>query len=243
MVRVSVIMPVYDCIKYLRSALESIGNQTFQDFEMILVNDACFDGSEKLIEVYAANSGDKIRVIRHRYNLGVAESLNDGIVAARGEYIAVQHGDDISLPTRLEKQVHYLEVHEDRALVGSWVQYIDEKGKPKKDGWWIRQVKNIPDDPSAIREKLLLINCVPHTTAMFRKSMLATTGFYDQEMAPAEDYDLWLRTSEKYDLGLIQEVLCQCRQHTAQASNVDSGTKLISKIAIAVTKAKERRGL
>lgn len=241
MPRVSIVLPVYNCIKYFRQAMESLAGQTFQDFEIIIIDDASYDGVEKQIDVYDKLLSN-VRVIRHPDNLGLGDSLNDGLVAAAGEYIAVQHADDISFPERLEKEVAYLNDHPNVALVGTWTQYIDDEGRvKKKDGWWLRQVKNVPDEPATIAAKLLEMNCLVHSSVMFRKEVTGKVGFYDPNMVPTEDYDYWLRISESYDVGIIREVLTQYRHHHNQLSKQEQKVK--DRAAEAIHKAKKRRGL
>lgn len=239
MPKVSVILPVYNCVKYFKHSMESLGQQTFQDFEVIIVDDASYDGTEKQIDIYDRLSPN-IRVIRHTNNVGPGETMNDGLVAAAGEYIAVQHADDISLPERLEKEVIYLDGHPSVALVGAWTQYIDADGcRKKKDGWWLRQVKKVPDDPQAIREQLLEMNCLIHTSVMFRKSIVASVGFYDSSSL-VEDYDYWLRISEHHDIGIIPEVLCLYRHHHNQLTNT-ANSKVQEDRQKALAKAMKRR--
>ena len=242
MVKVSVVLPVYDCVRYFRKAIESLGAQTFQDFEVVIIDDCCYDGTEKIIDIYAQLPN--VRVLRHPNNMGLGESLNDGLAMATGDYIAIQHGDDISLPLRFEREVQYLDSHPNVYLVSTWMQYIDENDKPKKkDGWWLRQVKSVNDNPVEIKDMMLKTNCMVHTSVMFRKEVFGSVGFYDPDMVPAEDYDYFLRISEKHDLGIVREVLVQYRVHSAQISNTEGGVKMVSKAAIAVTRAKLRRGL
>jgi len=242
MVKVSVVLPVYNCVKFFTKAMESLASQTFKDFEIIIVEDASYDGTEKMVAIYGQLPN--VRIIQHPQNKGIGESLNDGLVDAQGEYIAIQHADDLSLPFRLEKEVAYLDEHPTTHLVGTWTQYIDESGNIlPKDGWWLRQVKCVPDDPTIIRSKLLEINCLVHTSVMFHKRVTGLVGFYDPHMVPAEDYDYWLRISEKHDIGIIKEVLCQYRRHHKQISNADNGQLMKVKAAEAVLRAKRRQGL
>jgi len=239
---VSVILPVYNNVKFFRQTMESLASQTFKDFEIIIIDDCSYDGVEKQIDVYGQLPN--IRVIRHPENRGVAESLNDGLIEAQGKYRAIQHADDISLPFRLEKEVQYLDEHPNIYLVGTWMQYIDESSNVlPKDGWWLRQVKYISDDAAVIHNKLLEMNCLVHTSVMFRKEIAGLVGFYDPHMVPAEDYDYWLKISEKHDIGIIREVLVQYRRHHKQISNLDNGQLMKVKAAEAILKAKRRRGL
>ena len=239
--KISIIIPAYSCVDYLQRTMDSLAAQTFKDFEIILIEDGSYDGTKKLVEVYS--SLPNIKVIWHEKNQGLANTLNDGLVAATSEYIAIQHSDDLSLPTRLEQQNNYLDSHPNVALVGTWCQNIDIDDKVMRDGWWLRQVKRIPDDPKVIHDKLLEMNCLIHTSVMFRKEMLTKTGYYDQNFVPAEDLELWLRVSEHYDIGIIPQVLTQYRHHPTQISRTDGGNLMKEKAKIAVEKAKKRRGI
>ena len=241
MVKVSIVVPTYSCVNYLQRTMDSLGSQTFQDFEIILIEDDSWDGTKKLVEVYSKIPN--VKVIWHEKNQGLGNTLNDGLVAATGDYIAIQHADDVSLPTRIEKQVAYLDSHPNVALVGTWCQNIDIGDKPMRDGWWLRQFKRIPDDPKVIHDKLLEMNCLIHTSVMFRKEMLTKTGWYDQGAVPSEDYDLWLRVSEHFDIGIIPQVLVQYRHHPTQISRTDGGNLMKEKARIAVERAKKRRGI
>jgi hypothetical protein len=112
-----------------------------------------------------------------------------------------------------------------------------------RDGWWLRQVKKVPDDPKIIRDKLLEMNVLIHTSVMFRKSILRSVGWYDQGAVPSEDFDLWLRVSEKYDIGIIRETLTKYRHHPKQISNTDGGNLMKEKAKVALEKARKRRGI
>ncbi len=124
--KVSVIMSVYNGDKYLREAIESILNQTFTDFEFIIVNDGSTDNSLEIIESY---DDERIKTINNKKNIGLTKSLNKALKFAKGKYIARQDADDVSLPNRFEKQVEYLDSHPEVALVGTSVYLIDENGK------------------------------------------------------------------------------------------------------------------
>lgn len=244
MPKVSVILPCHNCQPYIKESILSILNQSFQDFELIVIEDGSGDSS---LGVVLANTNHKAEIIIHKKNKGLSESLNDGLRYATGELIAIQHGDDVSLPTRLEKQVKYLDEHPNTYLVSTWTQFINEKGKvQKKDSWWLKQVKRVPDDPEVIRNKLLEMNCLVHTAVMFRRKVLETCGNYDVTMPPAEDYDLWLRISEAHDIGIIRETLCHYRSHSAQISQTKTETgelKMRLKAEEARRRAKVRRGI
>ena len=125
--KVSVVMCVHNGERYLYEALESVLNQTFEDFEFIIVDDASADNTPAILKEYAAQDG-RIRLMRNAHNLGLTRSLNKALRLAKGEYIARQDADDISLPQRLEKQVEFLNSNSRTAVVGSWTEVIDEYG-------------------------------------------------------------------------------------------------------------------
>lgn len=244
MPKVSVILPCYNCQPYIKESILSILNQSFQDFELIVIEDGSSDSS---LGVVLANTNHKAEIIIHKENKGLSESLNDGLRYATGELIAIQHGDDVSLPQRLERQVQYFEEKNNVYLISSWTKFINEKSEvQQKDSWWLKQIKRIPDDPQVIRDKLLEMNFFVHTAVMFRREILNTCGNYDVEMPPSEDYDLWLRVAEKHDLGIVREVLCYYRHHLSQISQTKTDTgqsKMELKAQEAVRRARVRRGI
>ena len=119
-------MSVYNGEKYLREAIESILNQTFTDFEFLIVNDGSTDSS---LEIILSYPDERIRVIRNDRNIGLTKSLNKALQQAKGEYIARQDADDISLQNRFEEQLIYLEKHPEVALLGTSAYKIDERGE------------------------------------------------------------------------------------------------------------------
>jgi hypothetical protein len=201
--KISVILPVYNAQPYLRESIESILNQSFQDFELIMINDGSTDGSLSIMESY---TDQRIRII-NQANAGLPVSLNRAIATAKGEYLARQDADDISLPERLAKQVAYLDARSQCALLGTWAQIL---------------VENTPTDRTLshphlngdIQFKLLFFNCFVHSSVMIRKSALETSGLYpeDPEKFPPEDYDLWLRIAKHWEVANLPEILLQYRE-------------------------------
>jgi glycosyltransferase involved in cell wall biosynthesis len=241
MPRVSVVLPVYNCVRYIKEAVQSILSQSYKDRELLIVDDGSNDGTEETINEYGTLP--QCKVIIHQNNMGICCSLNDGILKSGGELIAVQHADDVSLPFRLERQVLYLDTHPDVDLVAGWIQYINKKGKNKKDDWWLREIKRIPDDPKFIKDKLIEMNCIPHPTVMFRRRIIDTVGLYDHEAFPTEDYDYWLRISERHNIGILREAICLYRHHRYQLTRTEKMQRIRQKTVEAVQRAKERRGL
>jgi glycosyltransferase involved in cell wall biosynthesis len=202
LLQISVLMPVYNCETYLRESIESILNQTFKDFEFLIIDDGSIDSSAEIIRSY---SDPRIRLIQNEENIGITKSLNKGLNLAKGKYIARQDADDISMPERLEKQVNFLEAHSNIALISSSIQGIEESGKEV----WIWK---LPCDNNIIKENLLKgLNQFSHPSSMFKKECIQKVGGYRQIFDAAEDYDLWLRIAEEYEVSNIEQILCRYR--------------------------------
>jgi glycosyltransferase involved in cell wall biosynthesis len=204
--KVTVLMAVYNGGKYLKPSIESILSQSFKDFEFLIINDGSTDGSQAVIESYAKKD-DRIRLIS-RANKGLIASLNEGLKKARGEYIARQDADDISVPLRLGKEVAYLDSHPSVALVGSNYAHIDTKGK--KTG----TITNIFTHPDDLKTALISCNQYGHGSVMMRRSIFKKSGYYE-DVLHAEDYDLWARISRVADVANIEEPLYLWRKHEA----------------------------
>lgn len=178
--KISVIMPVYNGEKYLREAIDSILNQTFSDFEFIIINDCSADSTEDIIKSY---DDSRIIYIKNEENLGVAETLNKGLEIAKGEYIARMDADDISLPTRFEKQVNYMENNLSCMLCGSNMNLFG--GLTGKT--------TVPISDTQIRANLLFASPFAHPTTFIRHSFIRQNNLkYKKEYEGVEDYALWL---------------------------------------------------
>ena len=125
MPKVSVVMPAYNAEAYIGAAMESILSQSFGDFEFLILNDCSTDGTEAIIQSY---DDPRIVYIKNEKNMGVAATLNKGLAAAQGEYIARMDADDFSLPQRFEKQVAYLDAHPEVVVLGTQVQFFSDRG-------------------------------------------------------------------------------------------------------------------
>ncbi|MBN1980129.1 MAG: glycosyltransferase, partial [Chitinivibrionales bacterium] len=201
MPKVTVLMSVYNGQKYLREAINSILQQTFQNFELLIINDGSSDTTHDIISSY---QDQRIRLHTNEKNIGLTRSLNIGLGLAQGEYIARQDADDISLPRRLEQEIVFLEQHDDIWLVGTAFHLINEQGK-------LLGTQGVLTDNTAIRTALLKANQFGHGTVMYRKALIHSVGYYREELGPAEDYDLWLRIAEKYKVANLSEPLYQWR--------------------------------
>lgn len=207
--KVTVLMPVYNGEKYLREAIESILDQTFTDFEFLIINDGSTDGSVGIVESYKDR---RIRLVHNEKNLGLIASLNRGMELARGEYIARMDCDDISLPLRLEKQVVFMDAHPEIGVCGSWAKVIDENG-------------NVNGSIKALTGKSIKRLCwrpspFIHPTCIIRSSLLKENR-YSEGYPHAEDYELWLRLSKKTVFFNLKDYLLYYRIHLGNVTNRD----------------------
>jgi hypothetical protein len=204
---VSVILPVYNCAPYVKEAIDSILQQTFRDFELIIIDDASTDNTVAEIESIADS---RIQLIRKPVNSGYTSSLNKGIEIAKGTYIARMDGDDKALPNRFEQQVALLEKHPDIVVCGGAMQIMGTEERVVQ-----------PESHDAINVGMLAICSMCHPTVMMRTSFIRNSGHaYNPDKEPAEDYDLWvhlLRTGKFYN---IQEPLLAYRVHGGQTSQI-----------------------
>jgi glycosyltransferase involved in cell wall biosynthesis len=199
MPQVSVILPVYNGEAYLREAVDSILAQTFADFELLIINDGSTDGSERIIASYKDN---RVKHLKNEQNRGLIFSLNRGVEAAKGTYLARMDADDIALPERLEKQLAYLQ-RTGAGIVASRVKLIDPEGNPLPD--WPEDRDNVR--PEHIRRYLRKSNCIAHPT-VFGKTELFKRYPYHFGQKYSEDYDLWLRmAADKIRIEKMEEPL------------------------------------
>jgi len=202
----SVIMPVYNAEPYLGAALASVLGQSFSDFELVAVNDGSTDGSEQLL-ADRARDDPRVRVL-HQPNAGVVAAVNVGLRHCRGEFVGRADADDVSLPDRFARQIEFLDRHRDVAVVGGSVQVIDGQGRASG------APVTYPCDPARVRERLWAGDCcLAQPSVMIRRSALEAVGYYRPALRQAEDYDLWLRMSDRFALSNLSEVLVQYRVH------------------------------
>ncbi len=181
--KLSVVMPVFNSEKYLKQSVKSVLNQTYKDFEFIIINDGSTDKTLSIIKTF---KDSRIKIISNKKNLGVAKSLNLGLKKSKGEYVARFDGDDISFPDRFETQVNFLNKNKEYVLVGSQADLIDGKGN------LIRKT-SLPESDLKIRNKIIFRNPIIHPSVMFRKNVVFYLKGYREIFNGAEDYDLWFR--------------------------------------------------
>jgi len=206
---ISVVMSVYNGKKYLRESIESILEQTCKKFEFIIVNDGSVDSSRDIILSY---DDPRVCLVDNEGNIGLTRSLNKAIGLSRCEYIARQDADDISIAERLEKQLGYMKGHPRVAVVGCFGNVFNADGIVGAAG-------DLGLSGKIMKRYLAKKNLLMHGSVMMRKSNLAKVGYYREFFRHSQDYDLWLRLSEHFDLAILPEFLYQYRI-TADAISV-----------------------
>lgn len=203
MPKVSVILPVYNGERYLAEAIDSILGQTYRNFELIIINDGSRDGSaQRLVEF-----DDPRIVYLEQENMGLAATLNRGLSLARGEFIARQDQDDISLSDRFAKQVAFLEKNPDYGMVGTWAEIFSECEAKKRYHYH-------PVDNLELKLHLHFRNPFVHSSMMLRKQTVHDAGCYTTDPArqPPEDYELWSRMARHANIANIPQVLVRYRE-------------------------------
>ena len=204
-------MSVYNTEKYLSEAIESILNQTYSDFEFIIIDDGSTDKSLEIIQQYAQKD-KRIRVILNKENIGLAKSLNKGIAQAKGKYIARMDADDISLSVRLQVQFNFLESNPEISVVGSNYTQIDSNGIKS-------HASNRPCSPARVWWGLFFDNMIAHPTVMMSRSIFTDGGIqYNEQVSVAQDFELWHQVIKKYDISNLADALLLYRVHNNSVS-------------------------
>lgn len=218
--KVSVLLPVYNGEKYILEAVDSVINQTYQDFELIIVNDGSRDNTEKVLKPYLKNS--KINYYRFDKNQGYPKACNKTVSLSKGEFLALQDADDVSLPRRLEEEVEVLEADEEVELVYGQVLVIDEEGKVynQRGGIGMNLLRRLTKEEVFYR---LYIegNFIPNPTLMMRRRHI-TNQFYNPNFPTANDIEHNFRVTHDYKIWEISHPLVKLRRgqnHQSMSSN------------------------
>lgn len=204
-------MPVYNASRYLTQAIDSILQQSYRNYEFLIINDGSQDDTDRIVRSY---QDSRIKYLTNEQNLGISRSLNLGIQLASGKYIARMDADDISYSTRLEQQVAWLEAHNEVGILGSAVINIDSDGV----------ALGLDKSPACTHYTLLwyqLFACpFIHPTVMMRSNVIQFAGGYSSEYEWAEDRELWYRLLTKSNGANLSESLLQFRRHSTNSSQV-----------------------
>jgi glycosyltransferase involved in cell wall biosynthesis len=209
MANVTVVIPAYNAEDYLPDAIESILKQSFQDLEIIIIDDHSKDKSWSVIQEFAKRDS-RIRACRNSSNLGIAGNRNRGVSLASGKYLVWQDADDISLPTRIEKQFEFMESHPDVGIVGGYIELFR--------GCKTIGVRKYPSDDTSLRRCIFRYSPIAQPAAMIRLEALRKAGEYNLNYPPAEDIDMTFRIGEHHKLANINEIVIRYRESNASAT-------------------------
>jgi len=210
--KITVVMPAYNAEKYLGDAVNSILDQSFRDFEFIIINDGSIDNTASILEKY--KKLDPRVSVYHQDNQGMIAALNRGCRLARGKYIARMDADDVSFADRLERQLRYIEEHPDIGILGTWISI--EKNGHIVDRWCP------PTRSKRLKWELFFGVCVAHPSVLIRREVLERLNFYRPDASHGEDGDLWFRANGITEFGNVPEVLLKYRVWQKSTSQVHS---------------------
>ena len=216
---VSVVIPTYNRAMLLPRVIQSVLNQTFKDFELIIVDDSSIDNTQEVIKSF---EDERIRYIRHEKNKGGSATRNTGIKVAQGEYIGLLDDDDEWLPEKIEKQVNkFKSLSDEFGVVYSGFSYVsEEKGKI---------VSNIIPTLRGRLYKSLLKRCIVGSpTPLIKRSCFQKVGFFDETLPSCQDWDMWIRISKCYGFDFVPDVLAKHYVHGAQVS-IDLNAKIVAR--------------
>ncbi|WP_315791078.1 glycosyltransferase family 2 protein [Fischerella sp. JS2] len=222
--KVSVVMSVYNGEQYLQESIESVLNQTFTDFEFIIIDDGSVDSSWEILTRYARED-QRIKLFKNTENIGLTKSLNKGLKLAQGEYVARQDADDVSSLERFEKQVKLLDQSPEVVLVSCNIEWIDPEGH-----FIAKQPREC--DRDLVAWYLLYYNHLAgHSQVMFRQKPVKNLGGYSEDYRYSQDYELWSRLIKVGDIVILSDALLQQRRHDksiSAAKKLDQDTYSLS---------------
>jgi glycosyltransferase involved in cell wall biosynthesis len=215
---ISVILPLYNSEKYIEKSLKSILSQTYSNIEVIIIDDCSQDSS---IEIVNKIKDNRVYIIKNPDNVGPASSLNAGIVASRGEFIAIMHSDDVASLNRLEVQYNFFQQNPQFHVLASSYTEIDEFDN--------NILKKITNSSSFFEDRMLLHNVICHPTVMFSRAILTEDSLYEPGMRVNEDYYFWLKlVLEGRQFFILPQSLLFYRIHKKQQSYLQKTNELNS---------------
>ena len=212
----SVIMPVYNAGDFVAQAIQSILDQTYGDFELIIINDGSTDKSKTVIKSF---DDGRIKYFENEKNSGIVFSRNRGLKLAKGEYVGMFDADDIAYPEKFKEQILFLEENKDFGMVGSWAKFIDEKGKRLPGSWKLKA------SPKMIPAIMLFKNYFLQSAVLYRKECISKFSFRDG-FDILEDYLIWLEITRDYKAWNLQEYMVDYRIYGGGVTKKHSKEKL-----------------
>lgn len=231
---VSVVMSVFNGERFLREAVESILQQSFREFEFIIIDDGSTDHSATILDSYHTDDA-RVKVYRKKHS-GLVESLNQGCWLAQSKYIARMDADDIARKDRLERQVAFMDAHPEIGVLGGAVEWIDASGNSLG-------THRYPAEDHQIKASLLDGCALWHPTVVLRREAFVFAGGYRSVAVDAEDYDLWLRIADRFQLANLETVVLNYRIHPSQVSIRKTAQQTLSMLAVQVAASSRRNGL
>lgn len=221
---VSVIIPTYNRAVFLKKSVQSVLDQTFKDFEIIIINNNSIDNT---LEVIRSFNDNKIKIINFRNHGIIAKSRNQGLMNSKGKYIAFLDDDDMWCPDKLEIQIKYLESHPEFDMIYSNALIIDEKGNQRGlvlNNGWAKEGRIFHD--------LLNGKYIPFPTVLMKRKLFESNGLFNEEpsIIAIEDYEYWVRAALKFDFGYIDKPLAMYRIHSTNVSKIHSVALLKQKV-------------
>lgn len=208
--RVSVVMPAYEAARFLGEAIESVLAQSFHALELVIVDDCSTDRTWEIASEFARRDA-RVRPFRNERNLGIVRTRNRAFAEAdaRSDYFAIMDSDDVCLPTRLERQVAFLDAHLDHALVGGHTLVIDERSNEIG-------IRRYPTTHDRVVAAMGRYNPIAQPTATLRRSALDAVGRYDEGFPRCQDYELWLRLAARFKIANLDEPTLKYRWSATQ---------------------------
>ena len=216
-IEISVILPVYNASNFVEESILSILRQTYINFELIIINDGSFDDTLKICENLKTRD-NRIKLINQSHK-GLTKSLNAGIKISKGNFIARQDADDLSLKTRFEEQLFWFKQNKQRVLCGTNTLIKDTYGYEKKN-------KIISFRHKDIIKKFEYTNCIAHSSAMFSKYAAEKVGLYDENLFYSQDYDLWWKLSTIGEVGNLSKKLVLLNERESSISFQKSNSQI-----------------
>ncbi|CQR71220.1 Putative glycosyltransferase EpsE [Sporomusa ovata DSM 2662] len=210
---VSIIMPTYNQDQFIAQSIQSVIEQTFTDWELIIVNDGSTDNTVDIIRKYNTYCYGKIKIINKEVNQGIALAINDGLRAARGKYFCWLSSDDLFTSNKLEKQVSFLELYSEYGMVFSGYDWIDEKGN------YLGTIIEKELEGATLYRTLLVRDCIHGCSIMIRREYLDEVGMFNPDFKYAQDYDMWLRLATNLNIAYLSESLLKGRIHSKAGTN------------------------
>jgi glycosyltransferase involved in cell wall biosynthesis len=220
----TILMPVFNVAPFVGEAIESVLAQTHPDFQLWILNDGSTDNTLDICRAYETKDA-RIRIATHD-NIGIANTMNAALETIKEGWVFCMHGDDVMMPTRLERQLAFIRANPDLAIVSSLVQLIDDTGRE------IGYTKSSLSNRKTVTRLIGRGHCIAfnHPATAFRAEVVKAAGGYRQEFWPAEDTDLWSRVAQNHSVLVQDEYLLKYRIHGKSAST-SSARLMVRKLA------------